>query len=312
MDSGIYIKPWASGTWASWVSPPGGGTTIDTPACAYLTSILYVVVRGGGNELYWNSYFGASQSWSGWVDLNGASSSAPVLVSIPSLSRIDLFVHGTDNGIYHKAYTSGSWSSSWDSPGGATPSRPAAAFYFNHECLNSGCVNSIDSDYLLLVVRGMDNNVYSYSYAIAGVVSGWSSLGGATSSAPTLAFDANACSSASTATCSSMIGLAVQGTDNALYYNIFSAGGWSGWSGLGGSISNSPAVAYIPGTACTSPPCLCTCDFTLLVEGNPSNNLYGNNASVSPGCPLCVAAWGTVPSGTPGQTSSDPALTSVV
>jgi hypothetical protein len=296
-DNGIYLKPYTTGTgwYASWI--PVAGATIDTPACAYLGGAIHLVVRGTNNELYWNS---KGAGWSGWQDLNGKSVSAPVLVSIPSLNRIDLFVQGTDNGIYHKAYTSGAWSSSWDSPGGKTLSKPAAAFDFNHVC-NYGCSLYIDRNSLLLVVRGTDNNVY-YNFlvsidSVTPVWQAWNKLSGATLSAPTLAYDANGCSSASTVSCSSIDALAVRGTDNAVYHKTYSGIWSSGWDSPGGSIANSPALASVVGISG---------GFLLLVQGSPSNKLYSNTVTGPPN-----PTWSTY-SSCSGATISDPALTAVL
>jgi hypothetical protein len=301
-DNGVYSKSWtsASGWSANWLGPPGGGRTIDTPACAYLGGVLFVVVRGStGNELWWNS-LSSGGVWSGWQDLHGASASAPVLISIPipfgmgASGEIDLFVRGTDNGIYHKQYLPAYGWSNWNSPGGATLSRPAAAHYFIQRC-TPGC-DWIDS--ILVVVRGTDNNVYVNFYTIAlnyvGPPTGWgtwSSLNGQTLSAPTLASFDNGCSSASVSSCNSVGSLAVRGTDNAVYHKTLTTV-WSGWDSPGGMIANSPALAYIPGSSG---------EFLLLVEGYPS--IYANTVTGS--------TWNGY-STVGGATNSDPALTAVL
>jgi hypothetical protein len=294
-DNGIYLNTWNTATWSGWSSPPGGGTTIDQPACAYLSGVLYVVVRGTGGELYWNSNNGV---WSGWQDLHGQSASAPVLVSTPGLSRLDLVVQGTDNGIYHKAFTSGAWSGSWDSPGGATISEPAAALgtYFTGCSIGEPCELA---DYLYVVVRGTDNNVYLNGVSIFGSGPlgwfGWGSLSGQTLSAPTLAYYENGCPpnpSTGASACNSVAELAVRGTDNAVYHKPC-CGPYS-WDSPGGSIANSPALAYVPGSSA---------EFLLLVEGNPSETLYSNTVTGS--------TWtGYVSVG--GATSSTPALVALV
>ena len=292
-DNGIYVKSWRSGTgWSTgWDSP--GGATIDQPACAYLYGVLLIVVRGVGGELYFNS--NDNGDWSGWEDLHGASASAPVLVSTPFLSRVDLVVQGTDNGIYHKAFTGGAWSSSWDSPGGAAANKPAVALYTKVTGCPSACT---EQDFLVLVVRGTDNGVYTnlLSTKTSGWV-GWSSLSGATLSAPTLAYDANSCLPGSSSDCSSIDVLAVRGTDNAVYdKTITGSWVWSGsWDSPGGSISNSPALAYVPATSA---------QFLLLVEGYPSSNLYSNTVAYP-------STWGAY-SSVSGATNSDPALAAVL
>ncbi len=248
-DDGIYFKSWTSGSgWdAGWATVPGGGRTIDQPACAYLNG-WYFVVRGTGGELYWQSYTGPGM-WSGWQDLHGASNSVPVLLSTPSLIRLDLFVQGTDNGIYHNAFTSGSWSG-WDSPGGSTLSKPAAAFSTTVIYCEKGPGQCLYSYWFNVVVRGTDNGIYHNKYGAQGCGGAWcwrqwDNVGGQTGSAPTLAYYANNCLPASTVDCNSDDELAVRGTDNAVYYawDYFATGKYSLQS-LGGSIANSPALAW--------------------------------------------------------------------
>jgi hypothetical protein len=293
MDDGIYLNTW-TGTWSGWASP--GGATIDTPACAKLNGVLYVVVRGTTSELYWNSL--SSGVWSGWVDLHGASASAPVLVSSLGLSRLDLVVQGTDNGIYHKAFTGGAWSSSWDSPGGATPSKPAVVFHNEEYPIFPNCAPSCISDNrLLVVVRGTDNNVYNNSFVIGGGWGVWGSLRRQTLSAPTLAFYANnpSCSPFSINGCNTIAALAIRGTDNTVYHLTFGdlfGGGVSGWDSPGGSITNRPALAYVQGSSA---------QFLLLVQGYPS--IYSNTVTGS--------SWGGY-STVGGATNSDPQLVAIV
>jgi len=65
----------------------------------------------------------SSTVWSDWEDLGG------ILVSEPGVSswapgRLDVFVRGTDNALWHKWYN-GSWSG-WESLGGTLNSGPGA------------------------------------------------------------------------------------------------------------------------------------------------------------------------------------------
>jgi len=301
-NNGIYLKSWSNslGWSAGWASP--GGATIDTPACVALGGTLYVVVRGTNNELYWNSITG--NTWSGWQDLNGASASAPVLALTPAQGAGDLFIQGTDNRIYHQSFTTahGSWSGSWDhAPGGATPSRPAAARSVIIEC-NPGppCA---EEDEVLLVVRGTDNNIYAIDYLVAGpgIPTGgewgykWSGLGGTTFFAPAVAYAPHSCDLFSTVSCTSYNAIVVRGSDNAVYINTLADFSFSGWYSMGGSIANSPALAYISGTQT---------QFLLLVEGNPSKNLYSNTI-------FGLAGWDKY-SSVGGATNSDPALSAVL
>ena len=317
MDNGIYYKEWSifSG-WSGW-SSTSGGVTIDTPACA-ITPFYdpIIVVRSTNNELYMVQH-NVADGWNGWQDLHGTSASAPVLVPMLSLNRIDLVVQGTNNRIYHNSMSTAQgagFSLSWNSPPcipscGKTSSRPAAAFHMIMTC-NPNC---FEQDEVLVVVRGMDNHLYVINYIVAapGIPTGgawgysWGKLGGATLSAPTLAFYPSGCDSGSTVSCTTEDGIAVRGTNNALYYMRY-VNGWMFWQSPGGSISNSPALAgfYSLGIG-----------FVFLVQGTPScstgcdSKLYSitySNELAPPNGP-----WGKW-SSLGGATPSDPALTAVL
>jgi hypothetical protein len=109
----------------------------------------------------------------------------------------------------------GTWSG-WLSLSGSTSSAPTLARD------STGVIH--------LVVRGMDNNIYHKSLG-SGVWSIlWDSPGGLTSHAPvTIALGAT-------------LDLLVAGNDGAVYSNTLGSNVWSGWLGLGGSTSETPAL----------------------------------------------------------------------
>jgi len=220
-DNAIYHKSFSNGLWAaSWDGL--GGATNDQPTCAVLNGVLYIVVRGTDNNLYVSSRTLPSGSWSSWVGLAGWTMSAPALVTSASASRMDLVVHGTDQMIYHKAFVSGTWSTSWDSPGGSTSDVPAA--------ISSGGL-------LHLLVRGTDSNIYYNSLSFSsGTWSGWTSLTGWTPSAPTIGADS-----------SGTIHAVVRGTDSGIYHKEKTTGGtWSlNWDSPGGSTPSTPGTSIL-------------------------------------------------------------------
>jgi peptidoglycan hydrolase-like protein with peptidoglycan-binding domain len=67
--------------------------------------------------------YGGVSRWSGWESLGGVLTSGPG-VSSWSAGRLDCFVRGTDNALWHKWF-SGGWSG-WESLGGVLTSDPAA------------------------------------------------------------------------------------------------------------------------------------------------------------------------------------------
>lgn len=238
-------------SWAGWDAVPGGATN-DQPACVVSGSKLHVVVRGTNNGLYYNSISlnACPCSWGAWMDLNGKTNSPPVLVPEWGIDAFDLFVHGTDDGIYHRRWF-GSWGGAWDNPGGRTYDKPAGIGMHVEGPLGSGLYN----DFLILIVRGVDNGVYENRFTITcnmvGCIAGWhgwSSLSGATLStpAPTIGSCYGDCVGSD-----SRAELVVRGTDNRIYHKSFSGsaipsgGGWAtSWDSAGGLTTQAPAAAY--------------------------------------------------------------------
>jgi len=103
-------------------------------------------------------------------------------------------VRGTNDGIYHKSWTtSGGWSS-WSRLPGTTVDKPETLVY---------------TDVLCIAVRGSDNGIYYGRIGIGtGGWSGWERVcgGGATISRPTLYLYG------------STINLFVRGTNGGIYY----------------------------------------------------------------------------------------------
>ena len=152
------------------------------------------------------------ERWSGWESLGGVLTSDPAAVSWGD-GRIDVFVRGTDNALWHKWFNDG-WSN-WESLGGVLSSGPA--------------VSSWASGRLDVFVRGTDNALWHKWFN--GGWSNWESLGGVLTSDP-----------AAVSWGDGRIDVFVRGTDNALWHKWFN-GGWSNWESLGGGLSSGPAVA---------------------------------------------------------------------
>lgn len=83
-------------------------------------------------------------TWSGWEDLGGIITSGPAVSSWAS-NRLDCFVKGTDNAMWHKWWDGSSWSG-WESLGGVIDDNPAAV---------SWGPNRIDC-----FARGMNNHMW--------------------------------------------------------------------------------------------------------------------------------------------------------
>ena len=68
--------------------------------------------------------YGTGTQWHGWEDLGGVIVGAPTVASW-SANRLDCFVRGTNNRMYHKWWNGSSWSG-WENLGGVIVGSPAA------------------------------------------------------------------------------------------------------------------------------------------------------------------------------------------
>lgn len=149
--------------------------------------------------------------WSGWEDLGGGLKAGPAVASWGE-NRLDCFVWGTDDQLYHLAFDNG-WGN-WMPLGGVLTSNPAAV---------SWGLNRIDC-----FVRGIDNQLYQKSFI--GGWQPWVPLGGGLTSGP-----------AASSWGENRLDVFVRGTDNALWYRTFD-NGWKNWMSLGGALTSNPAA----------------------------------------------------------------------
>ena len=195
-------------------------------------------------------------SWLGWESLGGILTSSPG-VSSWGPGRLDVFVRGTDNALWHRAYQNG-WGG-WESLGGILTSSPAAVSWGNgridvfvrgtdnalwHKWYQNGwsgweslggiltsdpAVCSWGSGRLDVFVRGTDNALWGKSYQ--GSWGGWGSLGGVLNTGPGAVSWGNG-----------RIDVFAAGTDSALWHRSYQ-GSWSGWGSLGGVLTSAPAAS---------------------------------------------------------------------
>lgn len=135
--------------------------------------------------------------------------------------RLEIFVRGTDNGLWHKWQTTpnNGWSG-WSSLGGVITTEPV--------------VGRNADGRLEVFARGTDGAVWHrWQTAPNNGWSGWSSLGGVITS--NIAVGNNA---------DGRMEIFARGTDNALWHKWQTApnNGWSGWSSLGGVITSDPTI----------------------------------------------------------------------
>ena len=169
---------------------------------------------GGGAPELWNLIAAKFTTSTPWTSLGGRVTSKAAATSW-SATRVDAFVRGTDNAIYHRAWNGSTWAA-WESLGGTSLSGPAAV---------SWGPNRID-----VFVRGSDNQLYHRWWYGTGW-SAWEALGGTLSSAPAVAsWGPN------------RLDVFVRGTDYHLYRRAFDGTKWLPWEDLGGTLTSDPAA----------------------------------------------------------------------
>ena len=149
--------------------------------------------------------------WSNWESLGGVITAGPAVSSWAG-ERLDTFVKGADNALWHKWFAGG-WSG-WESLGGIIDGSPAAVSW------SSGRIDAFG--------RGMDNALWHKWFA--GGWSGWESLGGTITAGPAVSSWAPG-----------RLDVFAKGADNALWHKWWD-GSWHNWESLGGVIDNEPAA----------------------------------------------------------------------
>ena len=151
--------------------------------------------------------------WQGWESLGGIIT-AGVGVSSWAANRLDCFVKGSDNRMWHK-WWAGGWSG-WENLGGTIDGAPAAV---------SWGPNRIDC-----FVRGMNNHMF-HKWWNGFAWSGWEDLGGIITAGPSVSSWA-----------ANRLDCFVKGSDNHMWHKWWNGSSWSGWEDLGGVIDGEPAA----------------------------------------------------------------------
>jgi spore germination protein YaaH len=179
---------------------------------------LFTLDYGGGSPELWALLARKFTTTTSWASLGGIVTSGPDASSW-SANRTDVFVRGTDNGMWQKTWNGSSWSG-WSPLGGILTADPGVA---------SWGPNRID-----VFVRGTDNAMW-HKWGDGTTFYGWEAQGGYLTSGPDVASWA-----------AGRLDVFVRGADNALWHKFW-AGGWSGWESLGGVLTSDPtAVSWGP------------------------------------------------------------------
>ncbi len=151
-------------------------------------------------------------SWRSWDALAGSLVSAPASASWQP-GRLDSFVQGTNNELWHKWFDNG-WHE-WESLGGTLSSAPVVSSW------TEGRLDVFSRDPSGQVVHRFFDGSWS----------NWEQLGGSTTGAP-----------AAVSWVMGRIDLFVRGADNQLGHRFYSSG-WSAWEELGGTLTEAPTAS---------------------------------------------------------------------
>lgn len=212
-DSRLWTKNFSAGGWNNWSVLSGAVTS--GPGAVWGGGKATVVARVPDSTV---------QSWwrdGAWASYNlgGVNTSGPDL-SAWGTTRMDMFVRGSDNALWHRPWNSGQWGA-WHSLGGTLTSDPAAV---------SWGPNRID-----VVARNSSNEVVRWWFD-----GSWhccENVGGSATSSPDLA-----------STAPGILNLVVRGSDHRLWLRQFDAGtGWRAWTPVpdsNGTASGPGAVSW--------------------------------------------------------------------
>lgn len=158
-----------------------------------------------GIDPYCNTHTDPGPYWNWAKFMNLVNGAKPL--------RLDAFVRGTDNFLWHKWYA-GAWYG-WENLGGSLTSGAAAVSWGE---------NRID-----IFVRGTDSGLWQ-KWWDGTRWNGFLPLGGYSMGAPAVASWAPG-----------RLDVFIRSSDNALCHRFYS-GGWSGWENLGGVLASDPAA----------------------------------------------------------------------
>lgn len=150
-----------------------------------------------------------------WRPLGGVLTSKPAVASWAP-NRLDAFVRGTDNQMWHLWWVDGTWYG-WEPLGGLLTSGPGVASW------SEGRLN--------VFVKGTDQQLWHKAWD-GSAWHEWQPLGGFLTSAPAV-----------TSWGPGRLDVVVAGINGELWHRSFDGpSGWSGWASLGGATRDDPAI----------------------------------------------------------------------
>jgi hypothetical protein len=243
-DGNLYYTWFDGGSWQGWVNlghPFGTLIQTDPAVINYPSTGPYENVFVTGNDGYlFYRYFDGS-AWQGWISLGKPLSVAgvggdPAVINYPTPDGPyqNVFVTGSDSGLYYTWFDGSSWQG-WVNLG-----HPAGTLVGND---NPGVIN-YGNGFQNAFITATDGNLY-YTWFNGSSWQGWVNLGhpaGATlPSDPAVINYPNPDGPFENAF--------VTGSDNNLYYTWFDGSSWQGWVNLGhpaavGSLSDPGVINY--------------------------------------------------------------------
>ena len=196
-----------------------GGTATGDPALVHVNDAdSAAFVRGGYGELE-EQTTNASGAWSGtWTNLGGpvgGSIEGQPAAYANSDGSIDLFVTGVNGHAYRRTFANGAWGT-WTDLGGNLADAPTVAY--------------TSSSAWTLTGTGRDGQIWTLTPS-----GGWSAIGTPTG--------LSVYGRPSAVTDGTTTYVAIRTNDDSVWLNTSSAAGqWSGWTSLGGTVSDSPTL----------------------------------------------------------------------
>jgi hypothetical protein len=228
-DNAIWHAWWDGTRWNAWESL--GPAIVSSPAAVSWGPNRIDLFGVGADGNVWHKVWDVvwNHGWTSWLSEIGAPPPGIVVGSSPSVSswaanRLDVFVLGTDNAIWHAWWDGTRWNA-WESLGPTILSSPAAV---------SWGPNRID-----LFGVGADGNVWHKVWDVVwnhGWTSWLSEIG-----APPPGIAAGSSPSVSS-WAANRLDVFVLGTDDAIWHAWWDGTRWNTWQSLGPAIVSSPAA----------------------------------------------------------------------
>ena len=230
---GAHWRPWFRIGQAGSAIPTGSPVTSVARKAEQL-DLFVAGTDGNVYSAYWNPVSGWKGSFSIGRPAVGVRPGAAITAVARKAEQLDLFVTGTDGGIYSAYWNPASGWSSWfriGQPGSAIPAGSQVTAVARK------------AEQLDLFIAGTDGNVYSAYWNPVSGWKGWFSIG-----TPAGGVRAGATVTA-VARKAEQLDLFVAAKNGGIYSAYWSGGGWSGWFRIGQAGSAIPSGSPVTAVA---------------------------------------------------------------